>query len=234
MNGNKSLYPIWLGVLGIALLAGAVAGVFIFMQGHVLFNANDVLIWTLPLGVYIFLALSSSGLTLLSALPLVFGIKKYEPFAKRLVFLAIATLCGGFRVHRAGARLHFPHDLHHALAQPVVADLVDGRHLQRRAGGPGAQVLEDAHGRLPQQPQQAAGHGLLRAGPDRAPDDRLGVRADRVAGHLFRPGDVHLLPADGGSQRHGAVHPLQSWWWAALPAVRPPASMPRWCTTISR
>jgi len=96
MNGNKSLYPIWLGLLGIAILAGAVAGAFIFMQGHILFNANDVLIWTLPLGVYIFLALSSSGLTLLSALPLVFGIKKYEPFAKRLVFLAIATLCGGF------------------------------------------------------------------------------------------------------------------------------------------
>jgi molybdopterin-containing oxidoreductase family membrane subunit len=96
MNGNKSLYPIWLGVLGVALLAGLVAGAFIFIQGHVLFNANDVLIWTLPLGVYIFLALSSSGLTLLSALPLVFGIKKYEPFAKRLVFLAIATLCGGF------------------------------------------------------------------------------------------------------------------------------------------
>lgn len=96
MNGNKSLYPIWLGVLGIAILAGAVAGAFIFMQGHILFNANDVVIWTLPLGVYIFLALSSSGLTLLSALPLVFGIKKYEPFAKRLVFLAIATLCGGF------------------------------------------------------------------------------------------------------------------------------------------
>jgi Ni/Fe-hydrogenase subunit HybB-like protein len=96
MNGNKGLYPIWLGVLGVALLAGLVAAAFIFTQGHVLFNANDVLIWTLPLGIYIFLALSSSGLTLLSALPLVFGIKKYEPFAKRLVFLAIATLCGGF------------------------------------------------------------------------------------------------------------------------------------------
>jgi Ni/Fe-hydrogenase subunit HybB-like protein len=96
MNGNKNLYPIWLGVLGVALLAGLVAGAFIFIKGHVLFNANDVLIWTMPLGVYIFLALASSGLTLLSALPLVFGIKKYEPFAKRLVFLAIATLCGGF------------------------------------------------------------------------------------------------------------------------------------------
>jgi Ni/Fe-hydrogenase subunit HybB-like protein len=96
MNGNKNLYPIWLGVLGVALLAGLVAGAFIFIKGHILFNANDVLIWTMPLGVYIFLALASSGLTLLSALPLVFGIKKYEPFAKRLVFLAIATLCGGF------------------------------------------------------------------------------------------------------------------------------------------
>jgi molybdopterin-containing oxidoreductase family membrane subunit len=96
MSSSKSLYPIWLIVLGIALLSGAVAGLFIFVQGHVLFNANDVLIWTLPLAVYIFLALSSSGLTLLSALPLVFGVKKYEPLAKRLVFLAIATLCGGF------------------------------------------------------------------------------------------------------------------------------------------
>ncbi len=96
MSGGKILYPVWLGVLGVALLAGAVAGIYIFVQGHVLFNANDVLIWTLPLAVYIFLALSSSGLTLLSALPLVFGVKKYEPLAKRLVFLAIATLCGGF------------------------------------------------------------------------------------------------------------------------------------------
>jgi Ni/Fe-hydrogenase subunit HybB-like protein len=96
MNGNKNLYPIWLGVLGVALLAGLVASAFIFIHGHILFNANDVLIWTLPLGVYIFLALASSGLTLLSALPLVFGVKKFEPVAKRLVFLAIATLCGGF------------------------------------------------------------------------------------------------------------------------------------------
>jgi hypothetical protein len=43
MNSNKSLYPIWLGVLGVALLAGLVAGAFIFIS-HVLFNANDVLI----------------------------------------------------------------------------------------------------------------------------------------------------------------------------------------------
>jgi molybdopterin-containing oxidoreductase family membrane subunit len=68
----------------------------LFTQGHYLFNADDVLMWSLPLGVYIYLALTSTGLTLLASLPLVFGVKKFEPLAKRLVFLAIATLIGAF------------------------------------------------------------------------------------------------------------------------------------------
>ncbi len=96
MSENKGLYGIWLAVLGIAIVVGLITAVKLFSQGHGLFNANDVLIWTLPLGVYIYLALASSGLTLLAAIPLVFGVHKYEPFAKRLVFLAIATLVGAF------------------------------------------------------------------------------------------------------------------------------------------
>jgi len=96
MKGKSGLYYKWMAVLGIAIIAGLVTALKLFIQGHGLFNANDVLIWTLPLGVYIFLALTSSGLTLLSALPLVFGIKKYEPLAKRMIFLAIATLCAAF------------------------------------------------------------------------------------------------------------------------------------------
>jgi molybdopterin-containing oxidoreductase family membrane subunit len=83
-------------VLGIAILLGLYAAIRLFAQGHYLFNTNDVIIWSLPLGVYIFLALTSSGLTLLAGVPLVLKVKKYEPFAKRLVFLAIATLLGGF------------------------------------------------------------------------------------------------------------------------------------------
>jgi molybdopterin-containing oxidoreductase family membrane subunit len=94
-RGNK-LYFIWLGVLGAAILAGLITAFQLFTKGHALFNTNDVIIWSLPLGVYIFLALASSGLTLLAAIPLVFGVARYEPFAKRLVFLAIATLCGAF------------------------------------------------------------------------------------------------------------------------------------------
>ena len=93
---TKSLPWAWLGLLGIAILIGLFGAVKIFSEGHGLFNTNDIIIWSLPLCVYIFLALTSSGLTLLAAIPMVFGVKRYAPFAKRLVFLAIATLCGAF------------------------------------------------------------------------------------------------------------------------------------------
>jgi molybdopterin-containing oxidoreductase family membrane subunit len=96
MSIKKILFPIWLIFLGAGILVGFYAAMKLFTEGHILFNTNDVIIWSLPLGVYIFLALTSSGLTLLSAIPLVFGVRKYEPFAKRMVFLAIATLLGGF------------------------------------------------------------------------------------------------------------------------------------------
>ena len=96
MNEKKGLYSKWLVILGIAILLGLYTAVKLFTQGHALFNTNDVIIWSLPLGVYIFLALTSSGLTLLAGIPLVLKVKKYEPFAKRLVFLAIATLMGAF------------------------------------------------------------------------------------------------------------------------------------------
>lgn len=96
MENKKGLYPAWLGLLGILILVGLFTTVRLFVEGHGLFNANDVLIWTLPLGGYIFLALTSSGLTLLAGIPLVFGVRRYEPFAKRLVFLSVATLIGAF------------------------------------------------------------------------------------------------------------------------------------------
>jgi molybdopterin-containing oxidoreductase family membrane subunit len=96
MNLTRGVYIAWLGVIGVAIAAGLFAAFQLFTKGHYLFNANDVLLWSLPLGVYIYLALTSTGLTLLASLPLVFGVKRFEPLAKRLVFLAIATLAGGF------------------------------------------------------------------------------------------------------------------------------------------
>lgn len=96
MNGKKASYAIWLGVLGACILAGLYTTITLFREGHWLFAANDVVVWTLPLGMYIFLALSSSGLAMLSALPTLFGMERLAPSSKRLVFLALATLCGAF------------------------------------------------------------------------------------------------------------------------------------------
>ena len=99
MNQSKAsnrLFFTWLGLLGVAILIGLFAAFKVLIEGHHLFNANDVLIWSLPLGVYIYLALTSSGLTLLASIPLVFKVKRYEPFAKRLIFLAIVTLLAAF------------------------------------------------------------------------------------------------------------------------------------------
>ncbi len=96
MSRSNGIYVTWLAVLGAAILAGLYTAFRLFTEGHVLFNANDVVIWTLPLGSYVFFALTSSGLGLLAALPLVFGVKEYLPAAKRLVYLAIATLMAAF------------------------------------------------------------------------------------------------------------------------------------------
>jgi Ni/Fe-hydrogenase subunit HybB-like protein len=96
MKKTRGVYFTWLGLIGAAIVAGLFTAFRLLTEGHYLFNANDVLMWSLPLGVYIYLALTSTGLTLLASLPLVFEVKKFEPLAKRLVFLAIATLAGGF------------------------------------------------------------------------------------------------------------------------------------------
>jgi molybdopterin-containing oxidoreductase family membrane subunit len=96
MKVSKGIFWTWIGLLGVILLAGLYTAFRLLTDGHYLFNANDVLMWSLPLGIYIYLALTSTGLTLLAALPLVFGVKRFEPLAKRLVFLAIATLVGAF------------------------------------------------------------------------------------------------------------------------------------------
>ncbi len=116
MNRQKKIYYGWLSAVGVLLLIGAYTAFKLFTEGHYLFNANDVVLWSLPLGAYIFLALSSSGLTLLSAIPLVLKVKRFEPLAMRLVFLSIATLCGAFVC--IGLELGNPWNMIHIFLSP--------------------------------------------------------------------------------------------------------------------
>jgi molybdopterin-containing oxidoreductase family membrane subunit len=68
----------------------------VFSTGFVLYAKTDILVWTMPLAAYIFFSLTSSGLAFVSSIPIVFGIKRYEPLEKRTVFLEIAVLMAGF------------------------------------------------------------------------------------------------------------------------------------------
>lgn len=98
MNGNKSLlYKTWIGVLSTLLLLGFVAIFKILTKGQgAVFHADDHIPWTLLIAAYIFFVLTSSGATLVSTLPLVFGFKEYYPIAKRSVFIALCSLIAGF------------------------------------------------------------------------------------------------------------------------------------------
>ena len=85
------------GGLAVTVLAGAAVLWALMTQGHASFNStSDGISWGLPVAAYVFLAISSTGLTMVAALALVFGQKAFYPVAKRCVWLAIALLIGGF------------------------------------------------------------------------------------------------------------------------------------------
>ncbi|MFN3398396.1 MAG: NrfD/PsrC family molybdoenzyme membrane anchor subunit [Sulfurimicrobium sp.] len=87
--------------LSVAALAASLAFVFymLFTEGHAAFNtSSDGVNWGSAIATYVFFALTSSGLTLIASLSMVFGFKQFYPVAKRCIFLAIITLVAGFSV----------------------------------------------------------------------------------------------------------------------------------------
>lgn len=65
--------------------------------GHAAFNtSSDGVTWGLPVVTYVFFVLTSTGLTFVASLAMVFGFKDFYPIAKRCVWLALVTLIAGF------------------------------------------------------------------------------------------------------------------------------------------
>lgn len=84
---------------GAVVLAASLAVVLFKMmgEGHAAFNTtSDGMMWGLPVAVYVFFVLTSTGLTLVASMAMVFGFKDFYPIAKRCVWLAVATLIAGF------------------------------------------------------------------------------------------------------------------------------------------
>jgi len=82
-------WMIWLGVMGIILLAGAVAGIFVFWKGLVITNLTDLVPW----GLWIAIDLSSialgAGAFSLCAGVYLFGLKRYQPIARTATFVGL-------------------------------------------------------------------------------------------------------------------------------------------------
>jgi len=98
MNTNVSLQsfltPTWL-LIAVGLIAGGAVGFYEIFLGH-LFATNHALVWTLPLVAYIFLALMSTGVSLVLAYGLIVKDESITQHTRALLIIAIGLLLGGF------------------------------------------------------------------------------------------------------------------------------------------
>lgn len=90
--------PVALLIAGaIVTLAGVIAALGLFTEGHAAFNTHSSGVsWGLPISTYVFFVLSSTGLTFVASMAMVFGLKEFYPIAKRCIFLAMVTMIAGF------------------------------------------------------------------------------------------------------------------------------------------
>lgn len=88
---------IWqVSLLGLAISL-AIAFFMLVTEGHAAFNTNSWgVTWGLPISTYVFFVLTSTGLTFVASLAMIFGFEEFYPVAKRCVWLALATLVAGF------------------------------------------------------------------------------------------------------------------------------------------
>ena len=102
MTNQTQTLPSSNGIL-IASLGGLVASMAVVAftlllgEGHASFNTTSSgVVWGLPVATYVYFVLTSTGLTFVASLAMVFGVQEFYPIAKRCVWLAIATLIAGF------------------------------------------------------------------------------------------------------------------------------------------
>ncbi len=84
--------------IGLVLALGYAAAQ-LMSAGHASFNTTNLgVVWGLPIVIYDYFLLTSTGLTMVAGLSLVLGLKDFDPVAKRCIWLAIAALVGAVAV----------------------------------------------------------------------------------------------------------------------------------------
>jgi Ni/Fe-hydrogenase subunit HybB-like protein len=92
-------YNVAIGISGLLVLLGIVAGLHSIYAGHEhTFGVTRDVPWGLLIASYVFFVVTSTGLCIVSSIGHVFGFEGFNAIAKRAVFLAIATIISGFLV----------------------------------------------------------------------------------------------------------------------------------------
>ncbi|PLX83063.1 MAG: polysulfide reductase [Desulfuromonas sp.] len=99
LKSGSNAYYFALLVTGLMMLAGAIAGLQATVGGHhVYYGVSRQIPWGILISTYVYFAITSTGICLVSSIGHIFGVKAYMPIAKRAVFLSIITLSAGFLV----------------------------------------------------------------------------------------------------------------------------------------
>lgn len=106
----------WLAFFGLLLAVGAVGAVTVLVKGHHALGTSDFIPWGILIAAYVFFAVCSTGLCLVSCLGHVFGVQPLSMVAKRAVLLAIIFLIAGFFV--LAMELGHPFNLVYILLSP--------------------------------------------------------------------------------------------------------------------
>lgn len=99
MTDTAKSNPIFLVAVAGLVVTAAIVVYNLATQGHAAYNASNLgLHWTLPIVVYDYFLLTSTGLAMVAALSLIFGGEHCQPLVRRCLWLALAGLAGGVAV----------------------------------------------------------------------------------------------------------------------------------------
>jgi Ni/Fe-hydrogenase subunit HybB-like protein len=94
LEGKSRGYRVLAAVLAALALAGFIAFIVSYIEGHQVFGGSNIVPWGMPIVLAIYLIGLSTGSLILSSLTYVFGKEEYRPVARIAVFLAIALVFG--------------------------------------------------------------------------------------------------------------------------------------------
>lgn len=96
---DKSPFNLLMFGVTLILMMTFLTGVFLlFTEGHESLNVTRQHPWGVLLAMYVFLAVSCTGMCIISSLGHIFGIKQFEPIATRSIAAAIIMILSAFMV----------------------------------------------------------------------------------------------------------------------------------------